>query len=415
MKLTLKQKSWIAVALFVVVFAGLLVCATFTDLEVSHLLTKNALKDGEYLSDDIFGVFFEIVGSSAIYILIAVCATICFWFFIRVFSKKPWNIILAVICAVAGVVAYYLLFSDIYGYTIEHILKDTFIESGSPMSRYELIHKFENYGAFIAVEVLLGLAVEGLTILSLKSLKEDTLKKLVKFVLAAAIMTAVANLLVAVIKGPMGRMRYRAMNSTAGQALGGFDKFTMWFVSTDNNEIFNSKELFGYSDAFKSFPSGHTCACGMVYSLIMLIDVLEVKKTWHKVLIWLSTIVATGLVAVSRIVVGAHFFSDVLMGGTIAFLSMILAREIIINKGAHVKTMFSSSKQKVELDTDEETEQNEEMIEVCTCGEEGSKCLCCCEEIAPDEREENGDETISVQEHPDFDETDTTSAETVTE
>ena len=51
MKLTLKQKSWIAVAVFVVVFAGLLITATFTDLEVSHLLTKHALQDGEYLAD----------------------------------------------------------------------------------------------------------------------------------------------------------------------------------------------------------------------------------------------------------------------------------------------------------------------------------------------------------------------------
>lgn len=391
MKLTLKQKSWIAVAVFVVVFAGLLITATFTDLEVSHLLTKNALKDGEYLADDIFGVFFEIVGSSAIYILIGVCAIICFWFFIKVYHKKPWNIILAVICAVAGVVAYYLLFSDIYGYTIEHILKGAYIESGSPLSRYELIHKFEGNGAFIAVEIILGLAVNGLTILSLKSLKEDTLKKLVRFVLAAAIMTAVANLLVAVVKEPMGRMRYRAMNSTAGQAMGGFDNFTKWFVATENNNIYNSKELFGYSDAFKSFPSGHTCAAGMVYSLIMLIDVLDVKKTCHKVLVWVSTVVAVGLVAVSRIVVGAHFFSDVLMGGTIAFLSMIIAREIIINKGAHVKAMFSSDK------TNEA--ENDEMTEVCTCGEEGCECPFDCTENSVEadtqNNEINEDETLT--------------------
>ena len=46
------------------------------------------------------------------------------------------------------------------------------------------------------------------------------------------------------------------------------------------------------------------------------------------------------LVAISRIVVGAHFFSDVLMGGTLAFVSMIIAREIFICKGAHLKAVF---------------------------------------------------------------------------
>ena len=373
MKLTLKQKSWIAVALFIVVFAGLLVAATFTDLEVSHLLTKNALKDGEYLADDVFGVFFEIVGCSALYILIAVCATICFWFFIKVYTKKPWNIVFAVICAVAGTVACWLMFKDIYGYSIEHVLKDAYIASGSQLSRYELIHHLENNGAFIAVEILLGLATEGLVILALKNVSADTLKKLIKFVLAFAVMAAVANLLVAVVKSPIGRMRYRAMNSDAGQAMGGFDNFTRWYVATGNNDLYNSKELFGYSDAFKSFPSGHTCAAGMIYGLIMLIDTLELKKKWHKVAIWAFTIVSTGFVAISRIVVGAHFFSDVLMGGTIAFLAMIMAREIFISKGAHVKAMFASNKN-TEVVGGEEADQKDEMIEVCTCGEEGCEC-----------------------------------------
>ena len=375
MKLTLKQKSWIAVAVFVVVFAGLLVTATFTDLEVSHLLTKGALEDGAYLADDVFGVFFEIVGSSAIYILIGACATICFWFFIKVYNRKPWNVIFAVICAVAGTVAFWLMFSDIFGYVIEHILKDTFVTGGNEFARYELIHSLEDNGAFIAVEILLAIAFEGLTILSMKSLSNATLAKLTKFVLASAVMAALANILVMVIKEPVGRMRYRAMNSDVGQIMGGFDNFTKWFVSTDNNKVYNAKELFGYSDAFKSFPSGHTCAAGMVYALIMLIDVLEVKKTWHKVAIWVSTIVAVGLVAVSRIVVGAHFFSDVLMGGTLAFVSMIIAREIFISKGAHVKAMFVSNNNK-DVVNDESNEEIEDTQDACTCNEDGCQLDC---------------------------------------
>ena len=122
--------------------------------------------------------------------------------------------------------------------------------------------------------------------------------------------------------------------------MGGFDNFTRWYVMTGNNDVFDSKALFGYSDGFKSFPSGHTCAAGMVYAFIMLIDVLDIKKTWQKACIWGGTVVATMLVAVSRIVVGAHFFSDVLMGGTLAFVSMIIAREIFIFKGAHLKAVF---------------------------------------------------------------------------
>lgn len=368
MKLSLKQKTIISVALFVVVFAGLLVAATFTDLEVSHILTQNALPDGAYLADDFFGVFFEIMGSAAIYVVIGISAIIMFWFFIKCFDKKPWNIILATVFFAGGVVAFWFVFSDMYKYSIEHILKDAYVTGGNEMLRYELIHELEDKGAFVATEVLLALVVNVLGILAMKNVKPETLKKLVRFVIAFVAMAVVSNVLVMILKGPVGRMRYRAMNSTIGQTMGGFDNFTPWYVMTDNNELFNSKEIFGYSDGFKSFPSGHTCAAGMVYAFIMMADVLELKKTWQKAVVWAGTIVATGLVAISRIVVGAHFFSDVLMGGTLAFVSMIIAREIFIFKGAHVKAVFckatpvvASEAEETEVGTDPAPEANEQV------------------------------------------------------
>lgn len=46
------------------------------------------------------------------------------------------------------------------------------------------------------------------------------------------------------------------------------------------------------------------------------------------------------LVAISRIVVGAHYMSDVTFGGTIAFLCFVIAREIFICKGSHFFALF---------------------------------------------------------------------------
>ena len=37
--MTLKKKSWLSVALFILIFGGLLLTATFTDLQVSKILT----------------------------------------------------------------------------------------------------------------------------------------------------------------------------------------------------------------------------------------------------------------------------------------------------------------------------------------------------------------------------------------
>lgn len=99
--------------------------------------------------------------------------------------------------------------------------------------------------------------------------------------------------------------------------------------------------LFGTTDALKSFPSGHTNAAGASYLMPMLNDALKIKNKGVRALMWIIPVIITGLTAVSRIIVGAHFFSDVLVGGTCAFVCMILCREVIVCKGANVKAMFS--------------------------------------------------------------------------
>ena len=136
-------------------------------------------------------------------------------------------------------------------------------------------------------------------------------------------------------------MRYRAMNCEGGQSIGGFDNFTRWYVANGQHLTKDEmRALFGTTDALKSFPSGHTCSAGTVYCLLMLLDVFNVKSKGKRAVSWIAAITYTGMVAVSRIIVGAHFFSDVLMGGTIAFVSMIIFREIFICKGSNVKAMF---------------------------------------------------------------------------
>lgn len=97
------------------------------------------------------------------------------------------------------------------------------------------------------------------------------------------------------------------------------------------------ESAYGVTDAFKSFPSGHTCAAGMTYALIMLPDVLGIRNKGVRALCWIFPVAFTAVVAISRIVVGAHFFSDVLFGGTIAFLSMMFAREAIIFRFRHFR------------------------------------------------------------------------------
>ncbi|MGV9171352.1 MAG: phosphatase PAP2 family protein [Promethearchaeia archaeon] len=103
-----------------------------------------------------------------------------------------------------------------------------------------------------------------------------------------------------------GRVRPRHI-----YALGG-DKgsFTPWFVI---NGITGNK----------SFPSGHTAMGWMLLPVLLLVDDRE-RKDPVKILIWLIVIFWGLFVGASRVVVMAHFASDVLFSTALPSIVMIL-------------------------------------------------------------------------------------------
>lgn len=364
--LTIKSKTIIAICLFVVLFATLVAVASVFDYQVSQILTKNALKPGEYLADDIFGVVGEAIGTSPIYILLGVCTAILCWFFAKNFKDKKWGIFLAVIFGLVGTVAWWYYIKDIMKYILEHAAN----EVGAIGS---VVYEYRHNGAVVACQVLVALTLQALTVLSVRPLKAETLKKLVWWVIAALAACVLANILIMIIKEPVGRMRFRAINSEVGQRLinaGLVKGYTPWYISNGQPDeaIINSfiDAYPGAGDAFKSFPSGHTCAAGMSYALIMLPDVVDFKhKKAGKIACWVTPIAITMLVAISRIVVGAHYMSDVTFGGTFAFISFIIMREISICKGSHFFALFPriASKKAVTLPADIEVENAVETVE----------------------------------------------------
>ena len=337
-----RSRTIISVSLFVVVFTILITLASIFDFQVSQILTKNALKPGEYISNDLFGFVGEALGTSPIYIVLGVCTSLLCWFFAKSFDKKGWSIALAVLFALAGAVAWWYYVKDVFKYVLEHAAAQIGAAAGS------VVYEFRHDGAVMAIEWLIALTLDALTVLVFKNLKKETLKKLLWWVIAALAAAVVANIVIMIVKDPIGRMRFRAINSSVGQALiadGKVQGYTPWYIRNgqppkDIIDMFVANYP-GASDAFKSFPSGHTCAAGMSYALIMLPDVVEFKhKKFGKIACWIAPIVLTMLVAISRIVVGAHYMSDVTFGGTIAFLCFVIAREIFICKGIHFFALF---------------------------------------------------------------------------
>ncbi|MBD5092345.1 MAG: hypothetical protein HDT36_03080, partial [Clostridiales bacterium] len=242
MKLNLKAKTIISIVLFVVIFVALILIASFCDLQISQLLTKGVLEDGEYFAHDFFGVMLESVGCIPIYLMIAFILCVLFWSSLKigvpfksgntVYTKKPVNIVCAVICAIGVVVACWIAIKDSVGYIFEHTLAST----GDIAGNLEALDKFEHSAAVYGVEAVFALIMGALAILATMHFNKEVLKKLLLFSLATAVAVAFANILIMIIKDPVGRMRFRAIYSDLGQQLindrtSGVKGFTAWYVS----------------------------------------------------------------------------------------------------------------------------------------------------------------------------------------
>ena len=61
-QLSMRAKTIISFVLFAVVFTGLTLIASYCDLSISKILTKNTLPEGAYISTSVFTLFFEASG-----------------------------------------------------------------------------------------------------------------------------------------------------------------------------------------------------------------------------------------------------------------------------------------------------------------------------------------------------------------
>ncbi len=310
-----KKHTLISCILFTVIFGGLLITATFTDMQVSRILTAGTLKPGNYIADGLFGVLFECIGCAPPYIVGIFSLEIVFIYTFRFMKSGKGKIITEVLLQIAIAVAYYVLALDIFDYNFRHYR----LEGDKP--------------AFIRAELIfVALLLTALTAFAVNNLSDETVKKFPRFACAVALAIIFSTLFVTFIKEPFGRVRYRAMNYA-----GDFSYYTRWYVLNGQPDKEWIIKTFSDSDACRSFPSGHTQSTAMIFCIVMLKELFNITSKKKTALLWIVSIVWTGCVALSRIMVGAHFFSDVLVGGTIGFLSVMGTREIFVYKGSHFK------------------------------------------------------------------------------
>lgn len=298
------RKRFAAVGCFILIFGGLLALATVYDLQVSFILAAPNLAADRYFSTSFLCNLVEVAAMAPIWGFATFAASILVVYF---HHKSGAARGLQYLFFGLSVFAGRSLLRDMMKYLLQILDRETIMEQ----LWFEL-----SMAAFGLLVTSLILALAGGWI-------RAHMRQLLPFALAV-ICSCCCFLFVELIKNPVGRMRFRAMHF-----IGDYSYYTPWYqVSSARTQLGS----LGFDrDYFKSFPSGHTFSGSMAYLVIMLPDLFKGLQTRKgRVLSYAVPIAYTGFVAFFRIAAGAHFFSDVLVGGTMGFLAVQLFRYIFL-------------------------------------------------------------------------------------
>lgn len=157
---------------------------------------------------------------------------------------------------------------------------------------------------FVIYAVTIGLAISfGFVLLSI-FIGEESLKKYFRTATRCAVAAILTFVIIWVLKLTWGRLRPRD---------GGVVSFTPWYLPQ------------WFTGNF-SFPSGHTANATVIFSVVYYFRFLSGKL--KKLIPFFFAVLAVwlALVAFSRVVVGAHFLSDVLFGCAITLAIVYFTR-----------------------------------------------------------------------------------------
>ena len=295
----------IAVVLFVAVFA---VCTVY-DFQISLFLVD--LKDGEYLSNNIFGRIFEVIGELPLYLFFA----FVFAVLVRKFGNFKGGFIcisISVLCAIISLVGYFLTFNEAFTYIIEYVGLEEFFKS--------VIYEELAY-------VLLSALCYFITFKVVNKFSSSTINALTAFAIVVIVTGVVSQVSTKIIKGFAGRARYRMMHLvTTLTGEDAFSYYTPWYAFNPSAKVFDEWLLLGVpKNGFNSFPSGHSSASAMCVVLFMLPTLFSSLHNFKgKAICYGIAIIFPLTVAVSRVVVGAHFMTDVLAGLFITYITYFI-------------------------------------------------------------------------------------------
>lgn len=132
---------------------------------------------------------------------------------------------------------------------------------------------------------------------------------------------------VTLLKAIFHRPRYRTV-STIEAELAGLNFHAWWQRCGDYKSYMSLLNVT--SEEFKSFPSGHAGASAVFVLGASILPLINKKYEKLQLPLFYVGFVWVLFVSFTRILVGAHFLSDVSMGGLLTTLFMLINNEVLI-------------------------------------------------------------------------------------
>ena len=188
---------------------------------------------------------------------------------------------------------------------------------------YEIIGSLRVGGKLIAFQLVLTFVlVIAANLIAYRLTRDTDPDELTRWALMVlAVWVAQAIILNVIVKPLWSRPRMRVIEVTQG-----LDFQPWWVIGNPDKWAFIAAGVI--KDGFKSFASGHTAhaAIGLMLAGLPAATFKE-KPSRRRVVFWVAAVVAA-LVAFGRIVIGAHFLSDVSCGFALVLALECLAARI---------------------------------------------------------------------------------------
>lgn len=282
-----------SVIVLLIIMALLFIVGTFFDLSISKKLAD--VKTGEYYTRNNFVNILEAFSEMPVYFLIIFSVGVCGYNL----AQKEKDILKIVYLFVTGVIIFCVGMIGAYRMV------------GTLGEIYDFQDECKKVLPIICY-CLFALLCVGLEFLVLTKISKETIKKLYYFCWATILAVALTFIFTQLIKTFLSRLRFRAL-----KCMDDYSQYRAWYKPLFHKKV--TEDMGVSEDAYKSFPSGH---CSFVASLLIIgfLSKFTELSDKAKYFCFFIPVVYLIIIAISRIVAGAHYLTDVLAGSGLAIL-----------------------------------------------------------------------------------------------